>query len=180
MFEKTLGRFKKKTVKFDGETLQLGKLQVPIKEIKMVIYEEPTALTAGSFFFSRTGLEIPTEFEDVLKYSIRFNEKDREEMEELLYILGDEELDLELDIVVQIDDAIQASQSINAVICPNCNSTNIQNIGNNKKSFSVGKAVGGAVLTGGLGGLGTLAGFAGQKGKTDKWHCQDCGNLFDK
>lgn len=72
---------------------------------------------------------------------------------------------------------LQASQSINAVICPNCNSTNIQNIGNNKKSFSVGKAVGGAVLTGGLG---TLAGFAGQIGKTDKWHCQDCGNLFDK
>ena len=71
----------------------------------MVIYEEPTALTAGSFFFSRTGLDMLTEFEDVIKYSVRFNEKDREEMEELLYILGDEELDLELDIVVQVDDA---------------------------------------------------------------------------
>lgn len=177
MFEKTLGRFKKKTIKFDGRYLQLGKLEIPIKEIKLVVYEEPTPLMAGSFFFSRNGLDTPVEFEDVLKFSVRFNEKDREEMEELLYILGDEELDLDLDIVVKVDDPIKARQSANALICPNCNSANVQNIGNNKKSFSVGKAVGGAVLTGGIG---TLAGFAGKKGKTDKWHCQECGNIFDK
>lgn len=40
---------------------------------------------------------------------------------------------------------------------------------NNRKSFSVNKAVGGAALTGGIG---TLAGFAGKKGK-DQWFCQD-------
>ena len=45
----------------------------------------------------------------------------------------------------------------------------------NKKAFSVGKAVGGAVLTGGIG---TLAGFAGKKGKK-QWHCQECGNIFE-
>lgn len=65
----------------------------------------------------------------------------------------------------------------NAVFCPNCNGTDLENLGNNKKSFSVGKAIGGAALTGGIG---TLAGFAGKKGKTDKWHCKKCGNVFDK
>lgn len=46
---------------------------------------------------------------------------------------------------------------------------------NNRKSFSVGKAVGGAALTGGIG---TLAGFAGKKGK-DQRFCQDCNTVFE-
>ncbi len=59
--------------------------------------------------------------------------------------------------------------------CPRCNSTNIQPVGKHKRGFSVGKAVGGAVLTGGVG---TLAGFAGkQTGKSD-WVCLDCGKSF--
>lgn len=60
------------------------------------------------------------------------------------------------------------------VKCPSCNSLDIQFIQNNKKAFSVGKAVGGAVLTGGVG---ALAGFAGKKGD-DQWRCNDCGNMF--
>ena len=59
--------------------------------------------------------------------------------------------------------------------CPNCGSTNINFLGNNRKGFSVGKSVGGAMLTGGIG---TLAGFAGKKGRKDNWHCGDCGTLF--
>lgn len=59
--------------------------------------------------------------------------------------------------------------------CPNCGNTDIQFLGNNKKGFSVGKAIGGAALTGGIG---TLAGFAGKKGKKDSWHCSQCGHLF--
>ena len=47
---------------------------------------------------------------------------------------------------------------------------------NNRKGFSIGKAVGGAILTGGIG---TLAGFAGKKGKNE-WHCSDCGRTFKK
>ena len=43
--------------------------------------------------------------------------------------------------------------------CSKCKSTNIQVMGNNRKGFSVGKALGGALLTGGIG---TLAGFAGK------------------
>ena len=64
----------------------------------------------------------------------------------------------------------------NKRVCPHCDSANIDFVGNKKKGFSVGKAVGGAVLTGGIG---TLAGFAGKKGKKDTWHCKNCGELFE-
>lgn len=60
------------------------------------------------------------------------------------------------------------------MVCPKCKSTNIQVMGNNKKGFSVGKAVVGGLLTGGIG---TLAGFAGKKGKYDVF-CMDCGHRF--
>lgn len=63
----------------------------------------------------------------------------------------------------------------NAITCPKCNSTKVQFIQQDKKGFSVGKAVGGAVLTGGIG---TLAGFAGKKGKK-QWFCQNCNNIFE-
>ena len=59
--------------------------------------------------------------------------------------------------------------------CPHCRSLNVSFMQNNKKGFSVGKAVGGAALTGGIG---TLAGFAGKKGK-NQWHCQNCGKTFE-
>lgn len=58
--------------------------------------------------------------------------------------------------------------------CPKCKGINIQVLGNDKKSFSMGKAVVGAALTGGIG---ALAGFAGKKGKYDVF-CTDCGHRF--
>jgi len=60
--------------------------------------------------------------------------------------------------------------------CPNvlCRSHNIEVMGNNRKGFSVGKAIGGALLTGGIG---TLAGFAGKKGKYEMF-CKDCGKRW--
>lgn len=59
--------------------------------------------------------------------------------------------------------------------CPRCGSQNIQMVGTHKQGFSVGKAVGGAILTGGVG---SLAGFTGkQTGKSD-WVCLDCGKPF--
>lgn len=58
--------------------------------------------------------------------------------------------------------------------CPNCGSTKIQTLGNDRKAFSVGKAVGGALLTGGIG---LLAGFAGEKGRYDMF-CTECGCRF--
>ena len=61
------------------------------------------------------------------------------------------------------------------LICPKCKSTNIQIMGNKKKSFSLVKAIGGTLLTGGIG---ALAGFAGKKGKYDCF-CMDCGERFE-
>lgn len=55
--------------------------------------------------------------------------------------------------------------------CPKCKGTNIQVLGQQKKGFSVGKAVVGGALTGGIG---LLAGFAGKKGKYEVF-CGDCG-----
>lgn len=69
----------------------------------------------------------------------------------------------------------QAKQ--NTLECPNCGSNNITFAGNKRKSFSVSKAVGGAVLTGGIG---TLAGFTGKKGKKNKFICMSCGKEFIK
>lgn len=63
----------------------------------------------------------------------------------------------------------------NIITCPNCNSKDVSFLQQDKKAFSVGKAVGGAVLTGGVG---ALAGFAGKKGNK-QWHCQNCGNMFE-
>ncbi len=62
-----------------------------------------------------------------------------------------------------------------AIKCPKCKSTNVQFMQQGKKAFSIGKAVGGAVLTGGIG---TLAGFAGKKGKK-QWFCQNCNSTFE-
>lgn len=59
--------------------------------------------------------------------------------------------------------------------CPKCKSTNVQAVQQHKKSFSVGKAVAGAVLTGGVG---VLAGFAGKKTKKIDMICLDCGKEF--
>ena len=63
----------------------------------------------------------------------------------------------------------------NIITCPSCHSKNVSFLQQDKKAFSVGKAVGGAVLTGGVG---ALAGFAGKKGNK-QWHCQNCGNMFE-
>lgn len=61
--------------------------------------------------------------------------------------------------------------------CPHCGSTNVQPLGQHRKGFSVGKAVGGAVLTGGVG---ALAGFAGKKTKQTDFVCMNCGKQFKK
>lgn len=59
--------------------------------------------------------------------------------------------------------------------CPKCKSTNVEPIGRKKKAFSVGKAVAGTVL---VGGVGLLAGFAGKNSKKIEMICMDCGKTF--
>lgn len=58
--------------------------------------------------------------------------------------------------------------------CPKCGGHNIQVLGNKRKGFSVGKSIGGAILTSGIGGIGLLAGFEGKQGKYEVF-CTDCG-----
>lgn len=58
--------------------------------------------------------------------------------------------------------------------CPKCKSTDIQVLSNNRKGFSVGKMVGGALLGGGIG---AVAGFMGKKGNTECF-CSSCGKRF--
>lgn len=59
--------------------------------------------------------------------------------------------------------------------CPRCKSLNVSFMENDRKKFSMGKAIGGNLLAGNVG---TLAGFAGKKGKKNHWRCNDCGNTF--
>lgn len=63
----------------------------------------------------------------------------------------------------------------NKIICPNCHSTNLQFMQQDKKAFSIGKAAAGTILTGGVG---ALAGFAGKKGNK-QWFCQNCNTTFE-
>ncbi len=62
-----------------------------------------------------------------------------------------------------------------SIHCPHCKSQNVQFMQNKRKGFSAGKAVGGAILTGGIG---TLAGFAGKDGN-NQWVCMSCGRTFE-
>ena len=62
--------------------------------------------------------------------------------------------------------------------CPLCGSTDLQVTGgNNKKDFSLGKAVGGALL---VGGVGALAGFLGEGSDKADILCMNCGLKFKK
>ncbi|WP_373781815.1 hypothetical protein [Jeotgalibaca porci] len=61
------------------------------------------------------------------------------------------------------------------VFCPNCRGLDVQFMQNKRKKFSVGKAVVGGALAGGIG---AAAGLAGKKGKKNQWRCNDCGETF--
>ena len=59
--------------------------------------------------------------------------------------------------------------------CPKCGSQNITPMGHKRKNISVGKAVGGAAL---FGGVGLAAGFLGKTDKKVEFYCSDCGHTF--
>lgn len=67
-----------------------------------------------------------------------------------------------------------SSPDYKGVLCPNCGSVHVDFVGKSRKGFSVGKAVGGAVLAGGVG---LLAGFAG-KNKGNEFFCYTCHKTF--
>lgn len=76
-----------------------------------------------------------------------------------------------------MDATVDKAAGHKTIKCPRCQSFNVNHAGNKRKGFSVGKAVGGSMLAGGIGGL---AGFAGKQGKKDNWVCADCGRKFTK
>lgn len=63
------------------------------------------------------------------------------------------------------------------LFCPYCNSENVQPLGQHHNGFSMGKAVGGAVLGGGVG---AVAGFLGKGTKQTDFVCMNCGKQFKK
>lgn len=130
-----------------GAYLYFGYLWDAFADIEMLFI---LALSAGSLFLA-------TRSEDFHERWEKWSESGREEYNKL--------------------SAQSAAKKENKKVikCPTCHSRDVQFMQNNKKGFSVGKAVGGAALTGGIG---TLAGFAGKKGKNE-WLCTNCHTTFE-
>lgn len=84
----------------------------------------------------------------------------------------------ELYILAYKSDLAKESEAKGVLCCPLCGSTDLQVTGgNNKKDFSLGKAVGGALL---VGGVGALAGFLGEGSDKADILCMNCGLKFKK
>lgn len=183
MFEEKLGFFPKKKVNFDGKILKIKNEEIAINDIKR-IYFQPYNFKDnqwGKVYFSKTGAD---NVDIINNREVEFTQKQTNKVIELIDMLGvevknrDEQTGVDNWLSQHLSESVSEEKTdLNVIKCPNCSSTNIDYLGNNKKSFSVGKAVGGAALTGGIG---TLAGFAGKKGKSDKWHCKNCGQVFNK
>lgn len=178
MFEEKFGFFPKKKVSYDGRILKIKNESIPAKDIKRV-YFQPFDFSSndwGAMYFSLTGAE---NVEVINNREVKFTKGQTEKALELLELLDIEVVNRSRTDVTETNPFSNTnieSKVSNVNVCPNCSSANIQFIENKKKNFSVGKAAGGALLTGGIG---TLAGFAGKKGKKDMWHCKNCGNTFE-
>ena len=178
------GVMPKKTVKIydDGritfEVKMFDNGEIQADEIIKIYHKEATLMTNGEVFLSPNGpnnpntLGAPTGF----IYS-RKQRKDVDVFLELVEEYAGKEVSTRMIEKASYQAPVKEKKaSRNALKCTKCKSINVEFMDNKKKSFSVGKAVAGGVLTGGIG---TLAGFAGKKGK-DRWHCKDCGNVFKK
>jgi len=79
--------------------------------------------------------------------------------------------------VDKLNDANHRAKGQKKIKCPRCKSLDVDFLENDRKGFSIGKAIGGSALGGAIG---SLAGFAGKKGKKSHWRCNDCGTTFKK
>lgn len=77
----------------------------------------------------------------------------------------------------KLNDVTNHSIGQKKIKCPRCKSLDVSFMKNDRKKFSVGKALGGNLLAGGVG---TLAGFAGKEGNKNHWRCNECGTTFKK
>ncbi|MDM8331561.1 hypothetical protein QUW45_02500 [Limosilactobacillus pontis] len=84
----------------------------------------------------------------------------------------------EIYIDLNKSDTAKSNEKKGILCCPLCGSTDLQAVGgNDRKDFSLSKAVGGAILAGGIG---ALAGFAGEGSDKVKLVCMNCGLKFEK
>jgi DNA-directed RNA polymerase subunit M/transcription elongation factor TFIIS len=187
-FEEKFGSVLKKTVRTDKDIIFINNTKIKMADVVRIYTAEPTTFNAGYVYFSHTGK--PPKDEAAVNYlGFTYTKKQEDLVNNLIVILS--KIDgLEISkavkglnnmrndaVVAQNKAAKERKAEKQKIKCPKCKSTNLQHAGNKKKGFSVGKAVGGAVLTGGIG---TLAGFAGKKGKKENWICLDCGKKFAK
>lgn len=181
MYQEKFGAVFKKEVVFDDEILKIGKTTFDINDIDCVYLAEPGIFASGTVYISTDG-ELPGNVKDFKKQSFDYSNNEVDKVQTLLELLDVEILSGPSTAQVEKNDFKAAQQSLKdqaeekkMLKCPHCGSDNIQFAGNKRKGFSVGKAVGGAVLTGGIG---TLAGFAGGKGKKNEFVCMNCGKKF--
>lgn len=191
-FEAKFGSVLKKNVKTEGNHIYISSGRINPTDYLKIYLSPPTLMNSGYLYFSRNG-EPPTSEAMISITGFTYTNKQSKEMDTFLDILsGIEGLEIEVSSTPLTSMRLEKSVSQNEakkektrankaeakkLKCPKCKSTNLQYAGNKKKGFSVGKAIGGAALTGGFG---TLAGFAGKAGKKENWICMDCGNKFSK
>lgn len=201
IFEAKFGFLPKKNVKLTEDNIYIGKNSFYLKDIQC-IYFRPFNFVKnewGGVYFSLGGEE-PNYDNLFAKNVFNFTNGQTSSVKELFSLLDIEviEIDKKIETYEQnvevtqnttqtkIDehrakaqnalDKIHAEKIMsNKIICTNCGSTDVEFMGNNKKSFSAGKAVAGTILTGGVG---ALAGFTGKKGK-NQWFCKNCNTVFE-
>lgn len=167
--------FKKKVEITNTEVIFSGKHRVALVDIKKVFVTKPSLQAWGTVFLSTDGNS--SQQPNFEKFAFAYTSKMQNEVGNFLKELNK---DVEYIAHPNQNSAIEKVEegekmSDNRIKCPSCSSINVQFLQQDKKSFSVGKAVGGALLTGGIG---ALAGFTGKKGNK-QWHCLNCGNLFE-
>ena len=157
-----------------------GGRELKVEDIKAIYLKKATMMENGTVFLSSTGGKVPNP--QASTSGFMYTRKQEQELNTFIEAIQhfNPEIPIEADAGVQAVPSVKALKKVkvdkHAIKCPKCKSTNVEFLDNKRKGFSMGKAVGGAVLTGGIG---TLAGFAGKKGK-DRWHCKDCGRTFEK
>jgi hypothetical protein len=176
MYVHKFGTIGKKTVTIENEYITIegmfSKRKIDINKVQKAFVTQPSISENGIVFLSQDGNYSENPILEAAGFM--YTKTQINEVNKVLEILEVEvEKVVKSNVKVKKDNKPKIDK--NTVICNKCGSPNVQFMQNNKKGFSVGKAVGGAVLTGGIG---SLAGFAGKKGKKNTWHCLNCGNTF--